>query len=242
MINIEEIRERWADYKEPWRFEVRPQNHSMYLVCRRNIVFDIVRWGMDRAQLRFNVNGLMVKASQMLELFPGEEHHPWRKWIKHPVAQCIENAPEDISALLTEVERLTAEKQADVHCMDTLTERLDDALQEMKRLQNWVNDLLKGKTVNCVYCGYQYGPDENTPVAFADVLKEHIARCPKHPMSALTAENARLRAELDALQRSEADGAAANEALHAEAERLRAELDAARPGGKIPAECLEDGE
>jgi hypothetical protein len=66
--------------------------------------------------------------------------------------------------------------------------------------------------VNCVYCGHNYGPakcskckgkgiigdwrdademecsqcngtGEDTPVAMADVLKEHIAVCPLHPMS-----------------------------------------------------------
>jgi hypothetical protein len=67
--------------------------------------------------------------------------------------------------------------------------------------------------VNCVYCGHRYGPavcpkcdgsgieeyraDHTTdkvcivcngtgagvPVAMADVLKEHIAQCPKHPLS-----------------------------------------------------------
>jgi hypothetical protein len=55
---------------------------------------------------------------------------------------------------------------------------------EMERLQNWVNDLQKGKTINCVYCGHQYGPSKDTPVAMADVLKAHIAICPKHPLSA----------------------------------------------------------
>jgi hypothetical protein len=39
--------------------------------------------------------------------------------------------------------------------------------------------------VNCVYCGHRYGPKENTPVSMADVLKDHIEKCPKHPMSVL---------------------------------------------------------
>jgi hypothetical protein len=39
--------------------------------------------------------------------------------------------------------------------------------------------------INCVYCGHRYGPDDEIPATMADVLKEHIAQCPKHPMSQL---------------------------------------------------------
>jgi len=61
--------------------------------------------------------------------------------------------------------------------------RLKDELQVMT---DWVKDLQSGQYVNCVYCGHRYGPnDGKTPVAMADVLKEHIEVCPKHPMSAL---------------------------------------------------------
>jgi hypothetical protein len=42
--------------------------------------------------------------------------------------------------------------------------------------------------VNCIYCGHRYGPEEETPVAMADVLKEHIEQCPQHPMSKLKKE------------------------------------------------------
>jgi hypothetical protein len=57
-----------------------------------------------------------------------------------------------------------------------------EALREMKR---WVDDLQSGMYVNCVYCGHRYGPGETTPVSMADALKEHVERCPKHPMSLL---------------------------------------------------------
>lgn len=56
---------------------------------------------------------------------------------------------------------------------------------EIKRLQQWVTDLQSGCYINCVYCGHRYGPDPGTPVAMADVLKKHILKCPKHPMSTL---------------------------------------------------------
>ena len=55
--------------------------------------------------------------------------------------------------------------------------------QEIQRLKDWVTDLQSGLYINCVYCGHRYGPKEDTPVAMADVLKEHIAHCPEHPLS-----------------------------------------------------------
>lgn len=60
--------------------------------------------------------------------------------------------------------------------------------KENKRLQKWVNDLQSGLSVNCVYCGHNYGPSETTPVSMATVLKQHIEQCPQHPMSKLKAK------------------------------------------------------
>lgn len=67
--------------------------------------------------------------------------------------------------------------------------------QEIDRLQRWVNDLQSGMYVNCVYCGHRYGMENDTPVAMADVLKEHIEHCSKHPMSKLKQEIEQLRDE-----------------------------------------------
>lgn len=53
------------------------------------------------------------------------------------------------------------------------------------RLKAWVNDLQSGMYVNCVYCGHRYGPKDDVPVAMAEILKEHVAQCPHHPMSHL---------------------------------------------------------
>lgn len=68
---------------------------------------------------------------------------------------------------------------------------------EVERLRQWVHDLQSGMYVNCVYCGHRYGPQETTPVTMADALKEHIAQCPQHPMSALKAEIDRLREDAE---------------------------------------------
>jgi hypothetical protein len=64
---------------------------------------------------------------------------------------------------------------------------------EIERLKQWVSDCQSGMYVNCVYCGHRYGPGDEVPSSMADVLKEHIEQCPKHPMSKLKAENERLR-------------------------------------------------
>jgi len=58
-------------------------------------------------------------------------------------------------------------------------------IEEEILLRKWNNDLMSGMYVNCVYCGHRYGPVENTPISMADILKEHIEKCPKHPMSKL---------------------------------------------------------
>jgi hypothetical protein len=57
--------------------------------------------------------------------------------------------------------------------------------EELERYKQWVDDLQSGMYINCVYCGHRYGPDDEVPASMADVLKEHVANCPKHPMSQL---------------------------------------------------------
>ena len=71
---------------------------------------------------------------------------------------------------------------------------------EVRRLQQHVHDLQSGMFINCVYCGHRYGPKDEVPCTMADALKEHVERCPKHPMSALRAERDRLCDKLDGLE------------------------------------------
>lgn len=61
--------------------------------------------------------------------------------------------------------------------------------EENKRLRQWVKDLQSGMYVNCVYCGHRYGPSDKVPTSMAEVLKEHVEQCPKHPMSELKEKN-----------------------------------------------------
>lgn len=71
--------------------------------------------------------------------------------------------------------------------------KIDGIKAEVRKFQAWVRDLQSGMYVNCVYCGHRYGPKGDTPVSMADLLKEHIEQCPKHPASALKADVARLK-------------------------------------------------
>lgn len=79
--------------------------------------------------------------------------------------------------------------------------------EEMTRLRDWVGDLQSGLYINCVYCGFRYGPGESTPATLpeagetlaATALREHVSKCPEHPMSRLRAERDALRAALEGL-------------------------------------------
>jgi len=73
---------------------------------------------------------------------------------------------------------------------------LDDRITE---LEAWVNDLQSGMYINCVYCGHRYGPRKNTPVAMADILKQHIEKCPHHPLSHMKKQVTELKAKVKTL-------------------------------------------
>jgi DNA-directed RNA polymerase subunit RPC12/RpoP len=62
-------------------------------------------------------------------------------------------------------------------------EMIQELQAEKARLLQWVADLQSGMYVNCVYCGHRYGPKDKVPASMADVLKAHLATCPRHPMS-----------------------------------------------------------
>jgi len=68
---------------------------------------------------------------------------------------------------------------------DHYQEELDYLRQDIQNLEQWVDDLQSGMFINCVYCGHRYGPRDEVPTSMAQVLKEHVEQCPKHPMSKL---------------------------------------------------------
>ena len=77
---------------------------------------------------------------------------------------------------------------------------------EIGRLRDWIDDLQSGMYVNCVYCGYRYGPKESTPASMADILEAHVGECPKHPMSTLKKRNEALEKALRRICRAYESG------------------------------------
>ncbi len=65
---------------------------------------------------------------------------------------------------------------------------------ENQQLETWIDDLQSGMWINCVYCGHRYGPGTEAPMRKA--LEQHIAECPKHPLSAAKQEIAKLKQQM----------------------------------------------
>ena len=110
----------------------------------------------------------------------------------------------DAISLVHHLKRLSAERSKLIERVDELEDKCKSQSTHLVSFQQesighrmWINDLQSGMYINCVYCGHRYGPKEDTPMAMADVLKEHISKCPKHPMSALTAD---LKLKTEALE------------------------------------------
>lgn len=80
---------------------------------------------------------------------------------------------------------------------------------ESERLQAWVDDLQSGMFVNCVYCGHRYGPEQTTALTMRKALYQHIAECPKHPLS-------KANAEIEQLKEAKSNSDAMCEQLHDE--------------------------
>lgn len=99
---------------------------------------------------------------------------------------------------------------------------------EVDRYKAWVNDLHSGMYINCVYCGHQHGPKNKVPASMADVLKEHIEKCPKHPMSTLRASLAEAEAGWKAMSNEQIRLLQVERVLRAEAERLQSVISGYR--------------
>jgi len=74
----------------------------------------------------------------------------------------------------------------------TLQSEVKSLRAKVEALEKWVNDLQSGMYINCVYCGFRYGPKESVPATKAQALKDHIEKCSEHPMSVLRAKVAEL--------------------------------------------------
>lgn len=93
-----------------WRWNINLDAKEIKLEAKdgpRQYVIDFVRWGMNGAQPRFQINGLMQDAQDCAVVVEGREHHAsWFQTLDHPDANLIARAPELIRQLADEVERL----------------------------------------------------------------------------------------------------------------------------------------
>lgn len=115
---LKAIEDRWnAASAGGWSWDVNPKYRQVTLRTSLNmIVMDFVRWGMDNAAPRFRVDGLMQRCETLSEPIPGREHHAhWARWINHPDAIAIQNAPKDVRSLLAEVRFLREENESLLH-------------------------------------------------------------------------------------------------------------------------------
>lgn len=86
----------------------------------------------------------------------------------------------------------------------TKDEHIQALTTENQQLEAWIDDLQSGMYINCVYCGHRYGPNSgpNTKdfnLTMRKSLEQHIAECPKHPLSAAKKEIERLKIILNRL-------------------------------------------
>ena len=58
-----------------------------------------------------------------------------------------------------------------------------ELLEEIDRLNQWIHDCQSGMYINCVYCGFRYGREGKVAPTMQQALYDHIAVCPKHPLS-----------------------------------------------------------
>ena len=63
---------------------------------------------------------------------------------------------------------------------------------QLAAVERWVDDLQSGLFINCVYCGFRYGPrdthvesldDPKATASMRDALTAHVQRCSKHPLA-----------------------------------------------------------
>jgi hypothetical protein len=88
----------------PWRWEVNLTSRVISLEGGYPqydmTVMDFTRWGMNGAQPRFVVDGLLYKAEEFKRVAPEREHHArWFQLLDHPDANLIAAAPDLLEGL-----------------------------------------------------------------------------------------------------------------------------------------------
>lgn len=105
------------------------------------------------------------------------------------VGLLVDGADERVEQILAE--RLSEWLKSHMEARDTTETFYTDEIARLKHEQKqeiavmvkWIADLQRGMSINCVYCGHNFGPKGSTQAVMSDVLHEHIKVCPKHPLA-----------------------------------------------------------
>lgn len=199
---LEEIRAREAAaWPGPWAWRGNTSQHELYLHSPHQVmtVMDFTRYGMQDAQPRFVVDGLMRKAEEFVEYtvhtYPGAERWrpPYRHdvcAIKHPDAEFIAAAREDVPWLL----RAVAERDATI---DELRTQLKTAERQNRDLDRSLDETLRQRD-------FMQGMADKLAYAIAPVedIGEHSSgNCPWESALDLVTS----AAEVDRLRKENAD-------------------------------------
>jgi len=89
----------------PWKFHINKTAKYVTLSGFKNgsieTVMDFVRYGMQSAKPRFNIDGLMCDADKIGKVVKDRKHHKkWYQELKHPDTLLIEAAPEMLECLI----------------------------------------------------------------------------------------------------------------------------------------------
>lgn len=135
---LEEIKLTWLSFLGKswfWKFNARAKQVSLE-DNRGNIVMDFVRFGMNGAKPRFNVDGIMRDADQYADTVDGREHHSeWFQTICEETAIAIASSPQHIEELIEAVESLQKEREELVGLLRWAEKRVIDTTEEPGSVQ-----------------------------------------------------------------------------------------------------------
>lgn len=143
MSRLAEIKDREAAAKPgPWGWEANTHTHSIRLRnIRSDTILDFVRWGMNGAQPRLNIDGVMREMVPLMQT--PQPHNAWRKVAPdHPDAAFIANSREDVPWLIRRVEALEeAHEKYESLVLDLLGRDPDIDKDEVESKKKWVSEV-----------------------------------------------------------------------------------------------------
>ena len=132
----------------PWFWNVSLKSRCAHLESQARgslleTVMDFTRWGTGGAAPRFRDNeDLMQRVDMLLRPVEGREHHAsWYSTISHPDAEIIARAPELISSLCDEVDRLSAQVSLQSESITTFQSQQRDMKEAIEAALEFMDDI-----------------------------------------------------------------------------------------------------